>query len=193
MIVYFLLIGFASLLVGAEFVADTHSATLTEELMANFDRFVGGEIDEKTLFEPIERLRSKAILMLCIILFVVVIVLTMFIRHITEPLQHMIETSKEISEGDLSRSVTIHSRNELSEMGNVINEMASNLQEIILLTQRVCSSGRTLLDSMTATGSPRNTNDDEVAGTGKFNSDLTLLCGLIDHFKFYTLDPNDGS
>jgi hypothetical protein len=39
MIIYILLIGFAALLVASEFVLDTHSTALKQELSRNFQRY----------------------------------------------------------------------------------------------------------------------------------------------------------
>ena len=38
MIIYFLLIGFASLLMGVEFLIDTHGPELKEKLVSNFEK-----------------------------------------------------------------------------------------------------------------------------------------------------------
>jgi methyl-accepting chemotaxis protein len=104
MIIYILLIGFAALLVSSEFVMDTHSTALKQELTHNFQRYNSGELEQDQVYEPLVRIRNKAMMMVGVILAVVVIVLTMFIKTITEPLQHMVEVSKAISAGDLSRT-----------------------------------------------------------------------------------------
>lgn len=192
MIVYFLLIGFASLLVGVEFIADTQSQKLRQDLLENFSSYSQGQLDEDALFEPINRLRNKAVLMMVIVLFVVVIVLTMFIKNITEPLQHMIETSREISSGDLSQAITISSNNELKTLGNVINEMSSNLQEIILLSGNLCLSGKAFL------GRTGDLLDDEKITEDNINklkgdmdslkSEMNTLSDVVDLFNCYTVE-----
>jgi methyl-accepting chemotaxis protein len=149
MIVYFLLIGFASALVGVEFIYDTHRPELHQELVDNFARMSKGEASSQDALKPIRTLRNKAMAMVAMILVVVVIVLTMFIKNITEPLQHMIDTSREIARGDLSRTITITTGNELSELGNTINDLATNMQEMILLSEEVCSSGTDFLQELT--------------------------------------------
>ena len=89
MIIYFLLIGFASILVCAEFIADFHQGALKQEIWENL-KSSGQVIDNQdAIFAPIDRMRSKAILMIGIIMFVIGIVLTMFIKNITEPLKHL--------------------------------------------------------------------------------------------------------
>ncbi len=141
MIIYFCLIGFASCLVGVEFIADTNSRELRAELSSNFSQLAGQEITPEQAYHPIDVLRNKAVLMVSIVLAVVIIVLSMLIKNITEPLQHMIEVSREIIKGDLSQTVDIRARNELSELGGAINELSSNLQEVLLLSKDICETG----------------------------------------------------
>ncbi|QTA90777.1 HAMP domain-containing protein [Desulfonema magnum] len=192
MIIYFLLIGFASLLVGIEFIVETHGSDLKEELLSNFEMYSKGEIGTDSLFAPIDKLRSKAILMIFIILCVMIIVLTMFIKNITGPLQHMIEISKEISRGDLSYTVAVRSNNELSELGNVINEMSSNLQEIILLSKNLCSSGDKFVENTSAILNDKKTlavEDIEnlKEKTDYLKTELEMLSEVIEYFNFYTI------
>ncbi len=194
MIIYFLLIGFASFLVGVEFLAEFQGGQLKEEIWSRIQQPGHTAADKELVFAPIDRLRSKAILMLAIIMMVVVIVLTMFIKHITEPLQHMIRKSQEISAGDLSQTIRIDANNELNELGGVINEMSSNLQEIILLSQRVCASGRIhVADALavienTPSGEGGMTRvNDSIRALGE---ELNHLNEVVDCFNFYSVDRN---
>lgn len=68
-------------------------------------------------------------MMVGVILAVVVIVLTMFIKTITEPLQHMIDVSRAISAGDLRQITGIKTRSELSQLSAAIDDMSTNLVE----------------------------------------------------------------
>ena len=192
MIIYFLLIGFASLLVGVEFIVDTHGQELKDELVLNFEKYSKKEIETDDIFSPIEKLRNKAILMIIIIMAVMIIVLTMFIKNITEPLQHMIEVSREISSGDLSQTIKIHSDNELSELGNVINEMSSNLQEIILLSKTMCSSGEIFYTQVSDILNQQSLNPEQIAKVWKeikkLKLNLDLVKEFVDYFHFYSVE-----
>ncbi len=192
MIIYFLLIGFASLLVGVEFIVDTHGQELKDELVLNFEKYSEKEIEIDDIFSPIEKLRNKAILMIIIIMAVMIIVLTMFIKNITEPLQHMIEVSREISSGNLSQTIKIHSDNELSELGNVINEMSSNLQEIILLSKTMCSSGENFYTQVSDILNRQSLNPEQITKVlkeiKKLKLNLDLLKEFIDYFHFYSVE-----
>jgi ABC-type Fe3+-siderophore transport system permease subunit len=85
MIIYILLIGCAALLVASEFVWDTHSITLKRELSQNLQLYTNGEMDEDQIYLPLVKIRNKAMMMVGVILAVVVIVLTMFIKNILNP------------------------------------------------------------------------------------------------------------
>lgn len=197
MILYFLLIGFASMLVGLEFLADFHGGALKDELWQNIRLSKMETLDPDIIFAPIDRLRSKAILMVGIIMFVMVIVLTMFIKNITEPLQHMIHLSRQISAGDLSRTIKIHANNELAELGNVINEMSSNLQEIILLSRRTCESGRSFVNDALErleTQMPDHHFATEMKeAVEALGAELEMLDEVIAYFSFYTLEKKSVS
>lgn len=192
MIIYFLLIGFASILLGIEFLADFHGGKLKNEIWAYIQQTGQSAIDQDTLFAPIDRLRSKAILMVVIIMVVMVIVLTMFIKHITEPLQHMIQVSREISAGDLSQAVKIDAKNELAELGNVINEMATNLQEVTLLSQAMCSNGKRIIDDTLDQINETEDLDAEKhnlhGAISKLKNELATLSEVIDQFNFYSVE-----
>jgi len=194
MIVYFLLIGFASLLVGVEFILETQKSGLREELLSNFEKYSKNEIGRDAVFAPIDKLRSKAVLMIVIILCVMIIVLTMFIKNITGPLQHIIEVAKDISGGDLSHTVTVHSENELAELGKVINEMSSNLQEIILLSKQMCSSGNNFIDNTEFMLEQESLGPEEVAKVGeeisRLKEEIGMLSEVIEYFNFYTVEKS---
>ena len=197
MIIYFLLIGFASILVGVEFLSETQGAKLREDLISGFEQYSNKKISEDSLFQPIDRLRSKAILMIVVVLCVVIVVLTMFIKNITEPLQHMIELAQDISKGDLSQTIEIKSNNELAKLGNVINEMSSNLQEITLLSKNLCQSGDDFVTQVGTILKKPAIGRKEVESLNmclnNFNSDFKMMENVINCFNFYSLKrrPND--
>lgn len=192
MIIYFLLIGFASVLVGVEFLADFHSGSLKEEIWANMQSYGHDDQYQGEIFAPIDRMRSKAMLMVAIIMLVMVIVLTMFIKNITEPLQHMIQLSEKISSGDLSQTIRIDANNELAELGGVINEMSSNLQEIILLSQRMCAGGKRYIQEVIGHLSDEPLTEENALKmketVGKIKEDLAMLEEVIAYFNFYSVD-----
>ena len=191
MIIYFLLIGFASMLVGIEFLADFHGGDLKNEIWSNISQAGTDELSKEKIFAPIDRMRSKAILMVVIIMVVMLIVLTMFIKHITEPLQHMIGLSEKISAGDLSQTIHIEADTEISRLGHVINEMSSNLQEIIMLSQCLCDNGDEHIENSLRQLKQGELRENEIGALKdsieSLKIELATLREFVSCFKFYSV------
>ena len=189
MIVYFSLISFASFLIAGEFIFDIHSKELRSEFTQNFEKLSSGKIQPDEAFQPIQKLGNKIFLMVGLFLIVVLVILMLFIKNITEPLQHMIETSRLIAAGDLSQTVNIHANNELSDMGNTINELTSNLQEMILLSKDMCSSVDQFTKEISSTLITQNTNientDDLQQRLHAISSKAKFINDIILNYKFY--------
>ena len=194
MIIYILLIGCAALLVASEFVWDTHSITLKRELSQNFQRYTSGELDEDQIYHPLVEIRNKAMMMVGVILAVVVIVLTMFIKNITEPLQHMIEVSKSISAGDLRQTTGIKTRSELSQLSAAIDDMSTNLQEIIMLSRSVCDSANRVvgntMELMKKETFSTPSSQVIIQQLDCLESELAMLGQVIEFFKLYSVDDS---
>jgi methyl-accepting chemotaxis protein len=189
MIIYFLMISFASFLIAAEFIYDIHSEELCSELTQNFAGLSSGQIQPDAALQPIQALRNKAILMVALFLAVVLILLTMFIKNITEPLQHMIEASKLIAVGDLSQTVSIRAKNELAEMGNTVNELTSNLQEMLLLSQDMCTTVDQFTGEVSDVLSTQQMDREKAESLQHkmhlLDSKTKLMNDIILHCKFY--------
>ena len=127
MLTYFGLIAAASLLVTCEFVFFLESV-ITNAASPKLD---GSGADVGAPAESLMTLRNKAILMFVVQGAVTLIVLTMFIRRITGPLQHLVECAKKIAEGDLNLLIRVHSNDEIGLLGRTINNLTSNIQEIV--------------------------------------------------------------
>ncbi|MCK5728559.1 MAG: HAMP domain-containing protein [Methylococcales bacterium] len=183
MIMYFMLIVCAALLVTVEFVFDVQSVDLKNILLENFKKLASEDITKLDVFEPLEVLRNKAIIMIGIIMFVTIIVLTMLIKNITGPLQHMIDLSKKISDGDLTQTIDIDSNNELSQLGGVINEMSTNLQEVTMISKNMSDTGERCISHV------RELLAEDVTHSKKTAEILIELEQLQDDFetlKFFT-------
>jgi methyl-accepting chemotaxis protein len=192
MIIYFLMISFASLLIAAEFIYDTHRPALRTELTQNFDSLRSGAIQPSAAFKPIRTIINKAILMVVLSLVVVLILLTMFIRTVTEPLQHMIEVSKLVSAGDLSQTVDIRADNELAELGGTVNDLTSNLQEMILLARGISATVTEFSGDISDVLDSQEIDREKLEGLRKkvrhLSSEAKLINDIVKNCKFYGME-----
>ncbi len=131
MLTYFGLIAAASMLITLEFVWAIRFAITQVVTWLAFSPEC--EASAAPFTAALTELRHKAFLMGIVQAVVTLIVLLMLIRRITGPLQHMVVQAKRIAEGDLSATIQIHRRDEIGHLGETINGLTSNIQEIVTL------------------------------------------------------------
>ena len=129
MLTYFGLIAAASLLITVEFVWAIQTARSEAEVLAQTT--VAADSGIQGMVMALVALRNKAFLMCVVQAVVTLIVFIMLMRKITGPLQQMVEQAKVICEGDLSRTIEICRRDEIGLLGETINALTSNIQEIV--------------------------------------------------------------
>ena len=143
MLSYFGLIAAASLLITVEFIyairdAAPHPNVAIQSSVQSSDA-------AQAVSRRMESLQSKAVLMGVVQAVVTLIVLIMFMRRITGPLQQMVEEAGLVSDGDLSRTIQVRTRDEIGLIGETINGLTSNIQEIVALGLSTEASVRTPL------------------------------------------------
>lgn len=130
MFTYFGLIAAASLLITGEFVWAIQTA-MTKAQAITYTSTLSDLTAHDAIIRELRVLGNKALLMGIVQAVVTLIVLIMFLRRITEPLQKLIEHAKLISEGDLSRTIEVRRKDEIGLLGGTINELTINIQEIV--------------------------------------------------------------
>jgi methyl-accepting chemotaxis protein len=184
MLSYFGLIAAASLLITVEFVYAIQAAAPGPETLASTASDPAAVI--AAVDGSLQSLRGKALLMCVVQAVVTLIVLIMFMRRITGPLQHMVETSMLISDGDLSRTVKIRTPDEIGLLGETINGLASNIQELVALGLSTKQSLERSLDDL------RNKLEQEAeaaAEVDEMERKLVMFGDMMSDFKLFPAPP----
>jgi methyl-accepting chemotaxis protein len=129
MFTYFGLIAAASMLITIEFVWAIQTVRAEAEVLTQTG--IASDRGAQVVAAALGALTNKALLMCVVQAVVTLIVLIMLIRRITGPLQQMVEQARLICEGDLSRTVTIQRQDEIGLLGDTINGLTCNIQEIV--------------------------------------------------------------
>lgn len=172
---YFLLIAFAAVLIGVEFYFEMNRADLWHGICADF-----GIAGEALNPQALQQLRDKVVIMFGVLTAVVAIVLMMFIKNITLPLRRMLDVVNKINEGDLSQEVAVESKDEIGQVGQTINDLVSNLQEVAAFTSSTTRDIETKLDGLAARveTEPDSARDD----IREIKNDLASLRDFLDSF-----------
>jgi methyl-accepting chemotaxis protein len=179
---YFLLIAIAAILIGFEFYLQLSDLDYLKGLYADYV----ASSDKRSIDdfpEAIANLRDKIVIMFVMLSGVAAIVMLMFIKNITLPLGKMINISKAINQGDLSHYIEIEQKDEIGELGQAINELTSNFQELASLTMATCEeleeslniASEKLNNDVPATREELESMRREIAMLQQFLNEITLL------------------
>jgi methyl-accepting chemotaxis protein len=189
MLSYFGLIAAASLLITIEFVYAIQAAT--PRPASGISSAISQAAQEAKIVASLDRLRNKAMLLFVVQAAVTLVVLVMFMRRITGPLQHMVEISGAISEGDVSRVIRVRSRDEIGLLGETINGLASNIQELASLG---LSNARSIGDSVSRLRDELGDSTNARPALDEIERKLAAYEGMMLEFKLFPApDAEDNS
>ncbi len=144
LLLYFILISVVSISVSAEIILELGSPTfrdrfkrdLTREISRNLSeeemKQLKENLDESAIFASVTDLQVRMVLLLLVVSLSIIGSFFLFTKDIVTPMEGMVSATKKIAEGDLSASVPVLSEDEIGQIGNLINEMSVNLQDLIL-------------------------------------------------------------
>ena len=80
----------------------------------------------------------------------------------------------------------------MAELGSVINEMSSNLQEIILLSENMCSASKDFIRKTSSTLKHRKLSHNDINAISNnimlLQGNVELLNQAVDYFKYYSIE-----
>ena len=107
------------------------------------------------------------------------------------PLQKMSDVAQSINQGDLSQIVPIEHQDEIGMVGNAINELTSNLQEITTFTFSTAMQAKTELDALAEKISQNKLPDNQEIESIQEN--LKILIEFADSFTLLHTEISNDS
>ena len=141
---------------------------------------------DPTESDALSDLRNKIVVMFGVLTIVVSIVMMMFVKTITRPLQRTLDTARLINDGDLSQVIRIEAQDEVGQLGIVINELTSNFQEIATSTSAMINAIESRLDTLSE--SLPDNNPDNAEQITLIRQELDALHAFVDSFNLLQTD-----
>ncbi|ARZ60841.1 methyl-accepting chemotaxis protein [Bacillus anthracis] len=92
---------------------------------------IAGIMPSKEIIEAANPIFYKTLTVIGISLIIGGVLIYFIIASIISPLKQLVISSKKISEGDLTETITVHSKDEIGQLGESFNEMAASLHHVI--------------------------------------------------------------
>jgi HAMP domain-containing protein len=199
LLIYFLLIVAVSVSMSLELVWEIGEAKLTDKIQENFvteaqAQNIDGAVKDfnyELVFAPLYHLQKRMLIILAITLFCVGVALWFFIKEVAEPLDEMVHTAREISQGNLSATMPVYTKDEIGQLGSIINDITADFQEVLLMVGKINNSAVRSVDSVynrVEVLQEKEITDDIRQELNVLYSNIGELKELVESFKFYQVD-----
>jgi methyl-accepting chemotaxis protein len=184
----FCLLALAAVAVGMKFVFDI-SSEITKADHVRLSNPTGDQhaaIRSHAEFLSYFRNRMSLLLGVTIVCFGAMICL--YVKHILRPLKLLTKITREMSSGNLSVSVQSHDRNEVGQLAEVINDLAANYQEVLLLTGTAVGKSSSAVERIERVldHAGNSAEREELQNQlGVIKKDLEMLGAVVKGFEFY--------
>lgn len=141
---YFILIAIVSISVSVEMILEFGSNKFRNDIKnnvllqvqldvpADYVKKIDGKKINSAVSNPVSDLRNRMILLLLVVFASIVGAFIMFAKDIVSPMDHIVEATKKIADGDLTITVPVMSDDEIGQIAILINDMNVNLQDMIM-------------------------------------------------------------
>jgi HAMP domain-containing protein len=184
-----------------ELIWEVGEAKLTGKMQDNFiseakAQNIDGvqQIDYSAVFDPLSRLQKRMLIILGLTLFCVGIALYFFIKEVAEPLDEMVRAAREISKGNLSATVPIYTKDEIGQLGSIINDITADFQEVLLMVGKINNSAVASVDAVynrVEVLKEKEITDDIRQELTVLYNNISELRTLVESFKFYQVDLHE--
>ena len=149
-LIYFFLLFLMILLIGVVLIREVECDRLQKEIVegiagqfpANDNRFS----DMSEVAKILNRIQNRVISGIFVLLFCVIIFMYVIMRYFVHPIENMGKTVYRMTMGHLDEMVSTCANPEIDKLGELINDLAINLQEILLHVWSHTSQDMELLD-----------------------------------------------
>jgi HAMP domain-containing protein len=199
LLIYFLLIVVVSISMSLELIWEIGEAKLTNKIQGNFitaaeAQNIDGVVKDfnyDQVFAPLYHLQKRMLIILAIILFCVGVALYFFIKEVAEPLDEMVHAAREISKGNLSTTIPVYTKDEIGQLGSIINDITADFQEVLLMVGKINNSAVSSVDAVynrVEVLKEKEITEDIRKELSMLYSNINELRSLVESFKFYQVD-----
>ncbi len=199
-LVYFSLLVLLTFSVGMAFIFRVDKGHLhvriSEVIASQFPDHEKNLFDTREVIQILEKIQHHMMLVMFIVFLCVTAVMFVFIRNIVRPLDKMSVAAKRMADGHLDETVPTQAPYEICVVGELINDLAANLQEILLHVWNHAQHTMVLLDQISKkTRSQSDTSlmpTEIVADFECVRQDIEKMQAMVEAFEFYNIKLEKG-
>jgi len=199
LLVYFALIIFVTFSVGAQLLYEIGSQRLNSQISASIlDQLQENEKEDfntDKVMAVLKKLQHRMILVMTIVMICSIATMVVFTRNIIEPLDLIGKAAKKIADGHLNETVPVRNQDEIGNIGELINDLAANLQEILLHVWNHTDDDIVLLDNICEevnAGQDSGLSDKVKEELAFVRQDIEDMQNMVKAFDYYNIRLDNG-
>ncbi len=114
---------------------------------------------------PVYDMRNYILLTGLVVVALALLLSYVLARQLTAPISQLLENVQQVAQGDLTRDVDVHSRDEIGELAGAFNQMTAGLRNIIDKVKEICEKVTSHSQELAASGQEVNATVEEIAST----------------------------
>ncbi len=194
-LIHFSFVFFVIFLIGVGLIHEVRGDRLQKEIAeaivrqfpADDNRF----LDMSEVTNILERVQDRVILGISVLFLCVIASMYVFMRYFVRPLDNMGKTVYQMNQGHLDEMVSVCANSEINKIGELINDLAINLQEILLHVWSHTGQDRILLDRIVkvcCTKSGGNGIPEEIKDDLRIvRQDIEDMQNMVKAFDYYNV------
>lgn len=173
-----------------EIISDSFYRQISENLTSKLSQDESHHVDISQMISSL-KLRHYQIAMLITCVFLCVwIIFFIFILRLSEPLNEIIKITRRMADGHLNETLDTRSGGEIGKIGENINELGVNVQEILLHVWKHTTDSMELLahiQNKMPNQDDKNVSFQIQADIERINQSMEEIRGLIQEFELYDI------
>ncbi len=193
-LIYFILATFIIMLIGIELIYEVGSDGLYIQIAESISNQFPDQADNPDMSEVkniLESLHVRVIMVVSILFLCFAVSAILFYRNFVKPVDKMAKGVRRMAGGHLDKLIQVSSDNEIGKIGELINDLAINMQEILLHVWNHTGQDIVLLDRIVkgcATKSGGNGIPEEIKDDLKIvRQDIENMQNMVKAFDYYNV------
>ena len=192
LLLYFILVAIVSVSVSAEIILEMSTSVFRGSISSQIEKQLDGRLSAKDIavvkqtlsesasWRPIYDMRNRMILLLIVISGSVIGAFFLFTKDIVAPMDDVVEAAKRIAAGDFSAKAPVSTNDEIGQLGSLINDMNTNLQDMIARIRREVDRHREKIEEATGKNDSilEREKDEKILETKRMN--LSTYRALVE-------------
>lgn len=184
----FCLLALVAVGLNAFFVAELHAEIEKIEILLKTN---SGDSPSAAMLREMEFLSSQRTRMIALLAVMTVCfgsIVYVFYRRVALPLEGLTSAARRMARGELHATVPMDPKHDFKEIAQIINDMAANFQEVLLLMGTTVGNSQAAIEQMEKLISGHNSAgclENLRAQIDTIRKDLELLNSVMQEFEFY--------